>query len=950
MKNLICSVLSLVIFSFFAKAQTWTGNTSTDWNTGSNWSGNAVPLAGANVTIPTAPAGNRWPKLGSNISLSGFGMQAGAQLDINGFTITATHLDWRGSISNSNIGTDIVVNITGTSTTFIRNFSASDHITYTLSGTGIFYDTYLANTQNSYTGDVTYNRTGTGATYVARYSTITYGGNVTLNRATGSETESFYAGSNIAGNLNILSAGGRTIIGDATLISATRVAGQVNMNVNTGNEFGMYRVINQTNGGSITISDRTACQFYNDTLKVSAITITGNTSTFDLLRSDLTCNLSYASAPSHSTTHYVRNTVVTGTASYTLAGSHVFYDTYLANTQNIYTGDVTYNRTGTGSTYLAFYSTNTYGGNLTFNRAAGNETESFYAGSNIAGNLNITSAGGRTIIGDPALGFATRVGGQVNMNVNTGSEFGMYRVINQTNGGSITLSDRAACQIFNDTLKVSAITITGNTSTFDLLRSDLTGNLSYASSATNTATHYVRNTVVTGTASYTLAGSQVFYDTYLANTGNSYTGNVSYTRTGTGAMYVGYYDTVSYGGNLAFNFNTGATYDHRTIAFTGSTPATLSQDGNAPLQFLSLAMEKTGGASLTLDDSVRIVNNVQFGGGNIITANQKELIWLNGATTGGASDESKVVGPIIKIGAQAFNFPIGNSTRLQTVAMTAPVGTTSRFRCEYVFSNPHPTYDTSMRAAGLTAISGCEYWRVLREIGATNVALTFDYGAPCLCVEVPANLRVAKWNGSQWTNLGNGGTTGDISGGTVKPTAAVTDYGVFSLGTSATVSPTLSIGSNVSNPVCLCRKVTFTATATLAGCTPSFQWKKNNANVGTNSPSYEDSTLQNGDVITCVLTSSAAFAQPASLLSNSINITTTDANTWTGATSSNWHTPANWSCQSVPCIFTKVTIAGSTPSACEILSGNVRVVNLTNNANSVFRLLNGSTLELKPAQ
>src|SRR4051812_46023578 len=97
----------IIVFSFqFGFAQTWTGNTSTDWNTPSNWNGNAVPLPAANVTIPTAPVGNRWPKLAASTTLASLTMQASAQFDVNGFSLTANYLDINGTLSNSSGSTD----------------------------------------------------------------------------------------------------------------------------------------------------------------------------------------------------------------------------------------------------------------------------------------------------------------------------------------------------------------------------------------------------------------------------------------------------------------------------------------------------------------------------------------------------------------------------------------------------------------------------------------------------------------------------------------------------------------------------------------------------------------------------------------------------------------------------------------------------------------------------
>src|SRR6185312_15200833 len=66
---------------------------------------------------------------------------------------------------------------------------------------------------------------------------------------------------------------------------------------------------------------------------------------------------------------------------------------------------------------------------------------------------------------------------------------------------------------------------------------------------------------------------------------------------------------------------------------------------------------------------------------------------------------------------------------------------------------------------------------------------------------------------------------------------------------SGTVVPSVSIAANPGNTICSGQSVTFTATPTNGGATPSYQWKKNGTNVGTNSDTYLDAALANGDQI-----------------------------------------------------------------------------------------------------
>lgn len=89
---------------------------------------------------------------------------------------------------------------------------------------------------------------------------------------------------------------------------------------------------------------------------------------------------------------------------------------------------------------------------------------------------------------------------------------------------------------------------------------------------------------------------------------------------------------------------------------------------------------------------------------------------------------------------------------------------------------------------------------------------------------------------------------------------------------SSSLAPTLSISLTVgNNPGCPGRSTTFTAYPTSGGTSPAYQWKVNGFNVGTSSPTYT-STLNAGDLVSCVLTSSATCATPKTATSNTITI------------------------------------------------------------------------------
>ena len=88
----------------------------------------------------------------------------------------------------------------------------------------------------------------------------------------------------------------------------------------------------------------------------------------------------------------------------------------------------------------------------------------------------------------------------------------------------------------------------------------------------------------------------------------------------------------------------------------------------------------------------------------------------------------------------------------------------------------------------------------------------------------------------------------------------------------APANPTaqVSVVNNTTFPVCTGTSVMFTANPVNGGITPSYQWKKNNVNVGTNSPTYSTTGLLANDVVKCVMTSSIAGALNNPATSNTI--------------------------------------------------------------------------------
>jgi Putative metal-binding motif/Secretion system C-terminal sorting domain len=158
------------------------------------------------------------------------------------------------------------------------------------------------------------------------------------------------------------------------------------------------------------------------------------------------------------------------------------------------------------------------------------------------------------------------------------------------------------------------------------------------------------------------------------------------------------------------------------------------------------------------------------------------------------------------------------------------------------------------------------------------------------CAGTPVVLAANAAGGATYL-WSNSATTSSISV-TTAGSYSVTASGVFgckatrgpvAVTVTPTVTPTIIVNRSPTGTICAGTNVTFTATITNGGTTPVYQWKKNGVNVGTSAATFSSTTLANGDVITCSMTSSAACATPSVVTStaNVMTVTTPTAPTVT---------------------------------------------------------------------
>ena len=187
---------------------------------------------------------------------------------------------------------------------------------------------------------------------------------------------------------------------------------------------------------------------------------------------------------------------------------------------------------------------------------------------------------------------------------------------------------------------------------------------------------------------------------------------------------------------------------------------------------------------------------------------------------------------------------------------------------------------------------------------------------------------------------GNYGS-GAVNFGAAAPNPA--SYGVIQdcyseqcLTVSQSLTPSVSIASSdADNSICAGTSVTFTATPTNGGTTPSYQWKLNGNNVGTNATTYSNSALANNDVVTVVMTANNTCQTSATANGNSI--TTSVISNVTPSVAVTSGDADNSICVGTNVTFTATpTNGGTTPSYQWKLNGNSVGTDATTYSNSAL--------------
>lgn len=509
------------------------------------------------------------------------------------------------------------------------------------------------------------------------------------------------------------------------------------------------------------------------------------------------------------------STAVTTTANMVFRGG-------IAQTGTFTAGGATFNTNSqaiTGSGALSFANnvaitgvtvTNSNTGNLT---VTGTTTLSTSGGFTDSDNTSVTTFVGLVTVNASTSFISTAVTSNPNMTfrggiTNNGGTFsagaGTFDTNSQSLAGNATIS-------FANFIIITVVTVTNNnTASVSLTRNadaqaTLTGTGTWTQGA-NSTLNYTGSSVTITSFNASANPNTVNYnvDTYaqairnptgstyhhliLSGTGNQIktlsantivNGNLSIQNT---AIFSVSTFTLFVRGNWSNSSSNADPFVQgtQTVTLNGTAAQTITNTGDTQgTEFNNLIVNNTFGTrpQITLNNASIINGLFTLTQGVVATSASALLTLVDGATTNGGDADSYVDGPMRKIGNDAFVFPTGDNAIWARIGISAPATVTTEFTAQYFDAN----YGYEWTDGTLNDESDVEYWTLDRAVTADGVQVTlfWENNTRSKINSPTADLIVARYTGTLWTNAGqsaisSAGATGSVTSNTITTFSPIT--------------------------------------------------------------------------------------------------------------------------------------------------------------------------------
>ncbi|MFL5753736.1 MAG: beta strand repeat-containing protein, partial [Bacteroidia bacterium] len=336
------------------------------------------------------------------------------------------------------------------------------------------------------------------------------------------------------------------------------------------------------------------------------------------------------------------------------------------------------------------------------------------------------------------------------------------------------------------------------------------------------------------------------------------------TNGGTAPAYQWLVNNTPVGGATGVNFtsSTLVNNDQVTVIMTSNDPCPLPADDTSNIYTIQVSAPVTPAVTV----SALPVNPVCAGTSITFTANP---------TNGGSSPtyQWQVNGtPVAGATNATFTTATLSNNDLVSVVLTSNAGcvtTASATATDYTVTIT-PTTVPAVSASAAPAGAFCAGTSVTFTANPTN-------GGAIPAYQWAVNgSNVAGATNSTFTSTtlnNNDQVTVTMTSNDPCPSPSTATSTAVTVIVTPSVIPSVTIAASPVNPICAATAVTFTATPTNGGTTPTYQWQVNGSNVaGATGVNFSSSTLVNNDQVTVVMTSNAVCPSPATATATTYTI------------------------------------------------------------------------------